>query len=179
MIKQAQLVLLVALACLAPLASAGTLVVNANTTDPAPRAAWEDVVARFQGDNPDIQVQFNIYDSESYKKSIRNWLTGSPPDVVFWYAGHRMRQFVTPGLLEDLSDLYVTGVKESIFAAISSPPPASPSRRRTGRSFSPPAGSSRQRASSRSRSARATCGPLPRGSTTSTCGSMGSRFTWT
>jgi len=104
----------VALACLAPLASAGTLVVNANTTDPAPRAAWEDVVARFQGDNPDIQVQFNIYDSESYKKSIRNWLTGSPPDVVFWYAGHRMRQFVTPGLLEDLSDLYVTGVKESI-----------------------------------------------------------------
>jgi len=99
MIKQAQLVLLVALACLAPLASAGTLVVNANTTDPAPRAAWEDVVARFQGDNPDIQVQFNIYDSESYKKSIRNWLTGSPPDVVFWYAGHRMRQFVTPGLL--------------------------------------------------------------------------------
>jgi multiple sugar transport system substrate-binding protein len=114
MIKQAQLVLLVALACLAPLASAGTLVVNANTTDPAPRAAWEDVVARFQGDNPDIQVQFNIYDSESYKKSIRNWLTGSPPDVVFWYAGHRMRQFVTPGLLEDLSDLYVTGVKESI-----------------------------------------------------------------
>ena len=114
MIKQAQLVLLVALACLAPLASSGTLVVNANTTDPAPRAAWEDVVARFQGDNPDIQVQFNIYDSESYKKSIRNWLTGSPPDVVFWYAGHRMRQFVTPGLLEDLSDLYVTGVKESI-----------------------------------------------------------------
>jgi ABC-type glycerol-3-phosphate transport system substrate-binding protein len=34
----------------------GTLVVNANTTDPAPRAAWEDVVARFQADNPDIQV---------------------------------------------------------------------------------------------------------------------------
>jgi multiple sugar transport system substrate-binding protein len=114
MIKQAQVAILLALACLAPPASAGTLVVNANTTDPAPRAAWEDVVARFQADNPDVQVQFNIYDSESYKKSIRNWLTGSPPDVVYWYAGHRMRQFVTPGLLDDVSDLYVAGVKESI-----------------------------------------------------------------
>src|SRR6185369_3736061 len=114
MIMQASLALFIAVASLAWPALAGTLVLNANTPDPAPRAAWEELAALFQAENPDIQVQFNIYDSESYKKSIRNWLTGSPPDVVFWYAGHRMRQFVTPGLLEDLSDLYVTGVKESI-----------------------------------------------------------------
>jgi multiple sugar transport system substrate-binding protein len=98
---------------LAP-AHAGTLVINANTADPAPRAAWQAVVDRFEREYPDVDVQFNIYDSESYKKSIRNWLTGSPPDVVYWYAGYRMRQFVTPGLLEDVSDLYTSDLKASI-----------------------------------------------------------------
>ncbi|MEO8566011.1 MAG: ABC transporter substrate-binding protein [Betaproteobacteria bacterium] len=108
--------LAVVLALLAVISPAGarTLVVNANTADPAPRAAWEATVARFQREYPDIQVQFNIYDSESYKKSIRNWLTGAPPDVVYWFAGYRMRQFVTPGLLEDISDLYTPDLKASI-----------------------------------------------------------------
>ena len=136
--------------------------------------------------------------------------TGSPaplPMSSIWYAGYRMRQFVTPGLLEDVSDLYDAGGEgvdssfgarsrqrraegstafrtpitrsDCIFAAISSPRPASRSRRGTGRIFSPPAPSSRQRASSRSRSARATSGPPPRGSTTSICGSTASRSTWT
>src|SRR5512144_336501 len=87
-------------------AKAGALVVNANTSDPAPRAAWEAAVARFERENPDVRVSFNVYDHESYKKSIRNWLTAEPPDVVFWFAGHRMRQFVTPGLLQDVSGLF-------------------------------------------------------------------------
>ncbi len=89
-------------------ASAGTglLVINSNNTDPAPRAAWQVVVDRFQRENPDLSVELNVYDHESYKKAIRGWLTSAPPDVVFWFAGNRMRQFVTPGLLEDLSDLY-------------------------------------------------------------------------
>ncbi len=89
-------------------ASAGTglLVINSNNTDPAPRAAWQAVVDRFQRENPDLSVELNVYDHESYKKAIRGWLTSAPPDVVFWFAGNRMRQFVTPGLLEDLSDLY-------------------------------------------------------------------------
>ena len=87
-------------------AASGTLVINSNSTDPAPRAAWQSAVERFQRENPDIEVEYNVYDHESYKKAIRNWLTGAPPDVVFWFAGNRMRQFSAPGLLEDLSDLY-------------------------------------------------------------------------
>ena len=85
---------------------AGTLVVNANTTDPAPLAAWRATVRDFESEHPDIRVQFNVYDHESYKKVIRNWLTSAPPDVVFWFAGHRMRQFAAPGLLDDVSDLF-------------------------------------------------------------------------
>ena len=114
MIKQAPLAIAFALACVGGSALAGTLVVNANTADPAPRAAWEELASRFQADNPDVDLRLNIYDSESYKKSIRNWLTSAPPDVVYWNAGYRMRQFVTPGLLEDVSDLYTPAVKASI-----------------------------------------------------------------
>ena len=85
-------------------ASAGTglLVINSNNADPAPRAAWQAVVDRFQRENPDLSVELNVYDHESYKKAIRGWLTSAPPDVVFWFAGNRMRQFVTPGLARGL-----------------------------------------------------------------------------
>jgi multiple sugar transport system substrate-binding protein len=76
------------LACLALLsigsasAATGTLVINSNSTDPAPRAAWQAAVDRFALENPDLTVELNVYDHESYKKAIRNWLTGMPPDVM-------------------------------------------------------------------------------------------------
>jgi multiple sugar transport system substrate-binding protein len=93
---------------------AGTLVVNANTTDPAPRAAWQQAVRKFESEHPDVRVQLNVYDHESYKKAIRNWLTSSAPDVVFWFAGHRMRQFATPGLLEDVTDLFTPEMRAAM-----------------------------------------------------------------
>jgi multiple sugar transport system substrate-binding protein len=91
---------------LAGQAWARTLIVDANTSDPAPRAAWEAVVADFQRENPGVEVKFNIYDHESYKKSIRNWLTGASPDVVFWFGGNRMREFVGRQLLTEVSELF-------------------------------------------------------------------------
>lgn len=93
---------------------AGELVINADTSDPAPRAAWEAAVRQFESENPGVTVKFNVYDHESYKKSIRNWLTSASPDVVFWYVGNRMRQFVTPGLLEDVSTVYTPEVKAEL-----------------------------------------------------------------
>ena len=101
------------LAIVAP-AAARTLVINANTSDPAPRAAWEGVVADFQRDNPEVEVKFNVYDHESYKKAVRNWLTGASPDVVFWFAGNRMREFVNRKLLTDVSDLFTEGVRTTM-----------------------------------------------------------------
>ena len=100
-----------ALLLLTQTAQAANLVINADTSDPAPRAAWEAVVKDFQKENPGVSVQFNVYDHESYKKSIRNWLTSASPDVVFWYVGNRMRQFVTPGLLADVSQVFTPEVK--------------------------------------------------------------------
>ncbi len=87
-------------------ALAGTLVINSDQADPAPKKAFDEVVAQFKQDNPDIEIQFNTFEKESYKTAIRNWLTSEPPDVVFWYAGNRMKTFVDRGLLEDVSDLW-------------------------------------------------------------------------
>lgn len=99
---------------LASAATAGELVINADTSDPAPRAAWEATVAAFIKEHPDVTVKFNVYDHESYKKSIRNWLTSASPDVVYWYVGNRMNQFVGPGLLEDVSSVYSDEVKKEL-----------------------------------------------------------------
>lgn len=87
-------------------AFAGTLVINSNQSDPAPKKAWAELVERFQAENPDITVKMNEYDHEGYKSAIRNWLVTSPPDVVFWFAGNRMKYFVERGLLEDVSDVW-------------------------------------------------------------------------
>jgi len=102
---------------IAPAALAGTLVINANTSNPAPRAAWEAAVAAFEAEHPEIEVDFNVYDHESYKKAIRNWLTSASPDVVYWFVGNRMKQFVTPGLLEDVSDLFTPEVRDRMTKA--------------------------------------------------------------
>jgi len=108
---------LVCLSCATAAAAAGTLVINANAADPGPRAAWTAAVERFQRENADVDVQFNVYDHESYKKAIRNWLTSAPPDVVFWFAGERMRQFVTLGLLEDVSELFPPATRATMHSS--------------------------------------------------------------
>ncbi len=87
-------------------ALADTLVINSNQSDPAPKAAFNDLVDKFQEENPDIDVVFNEYDHEGYKTVIRNWLVTNPPDVAFWFAGDRMRFFVERGLFEDVSDVW-------------------------------------------------------------------------
>lgn len=85
---------------------ASKLVINSSQSNPAPRLAWTELVNRFETENPDIEVEFNTYDHESYKTALRNWLTSEPPDVVQWNAGERLNTFVERGLLEDLSDLW-------------------------------------------------------------------------
>lgn len=100
-------------------AHAGTLVINADTSDPAPKKAFEELVAAFEKAHPNVEVKTNIYDHEAYKTAIRNWLTTSPPDVVYWYAGNRMAQFVDKGLFEDVSDIWrEDGLDQSMASAM-------------------------------------------------------------
>ncbi|MDB2324496.1 extracellular solute-binding protein [Alphaproteobacteria bacterium] len=87
-------------------AFAGTLVLNTDTSDAAPKKAFEYIIEKFESENPDVTVEWNLFDHEGYKQSIRNFLNTNPPDVANWYAGNRMRPFVKAGLFEDVSDIW-------------------------------------------------------------------------
>ena len=87
-------------------AQANQLVINANTSDPGPKQAFEELVGRFEAANPDIDVELNIFDHEGFKTTVRNFLTSEQPDIITWFAGNRMKTFVDRGLLEDVSDVW-------------------------------------------------------------------------
>ncbi len=98
-------------------AAANELIINANTSGPAPKEAFTRVVEEFRAANPDMDVQFNITDHEAYKTAIRGWLTAAAPDVVFWFAGKRMATFVDRGLIEDVSDVWMDNNMAENFAS--------------------------------------------------------------
>jgi multiple sugar transport system substrate-binding protein len=82
------------------------LVFNTDASDPAPKAAFAELIKGFEAANPDIKVKINTFDHEGYKTSIRNFLTAQPPDLATWYAGNRMAPFVNAKLFEDVSDVW-------------------------------------------------------------------------
>ena len=82
------------------------LTFNTDTSDPAPKAAFEALIADFEAEYPDINVQVNLFDHEGYKTAIRNFLTADSPDLANWYAGNRMKPFVDAGQFMDVSDVW-------------------------------------------------------------------------
>jgi len=92
----------------------GNLRIFFNDQNPAPRAAMEGMVERFQAMHPALSIELTFIDREANKTQIRNYLTASPPDVNGWYAGNRMRPFVAAGLFEDVSDLWAGPMGEEL-----------------------------------------------------------------
>ena len=102
-------------------AFAGTLVINTDTSDPAPKAAFEQLIADFEAANPDVTVEWNLFDHEGYKTSIRNFLTADAPDLANWYAGNRMLPYVNANLFEPVDDVWdANGFNESLGSAAAS-----------------------------------------------------------
>ena len=100
---------------------ASELIINTDTSDPAPKKAFEDLIAGFEAENPDIEVTWNLFDHEGYKTSIRNFLTADAPDIANWYAGNRMLPYVDAGLFEPVDDVWeAEGLKESLSSALPS-----------------------------------------------------------
>jgi len=110
-----------ATALLASTALAGELVINTDTSDPAPKEAFQAVIDGFKAENPDINVTWNLFDHEGYKTSIRNFLTAGAPDVANWYAGNRMLPYVNANLFMPVDDVWAdNGLNESLASAAAS-----------------------------------------------------------
>lgn len=105
-------------ALLATGSMARTLIVNSDQVDPAPRAAFAELLERFKAENPDIDVRWNEFEKEGYKTAIRGWLASSPPDIAFWHAGERMKFFVDRGLFADVSDIWADNNMYEDFASV-------------------------------------------------------------
>ena len=105
-LKAAALAASASLAMPASAGLTGDLKIFLDTSNPAPRATMEAMIARFAALHPDLDIETTIIDREAYKTQIRNFLTADPPDVATWYAANRMRPYVAAGLFEDVSDLW-------------------------------------------------------------------------
>ncbi len=102
-------------------ALAGELKIFTDTSDPAPKQAFQQVITAFEKANPDVKVKWTVFDHEGYKTSIRNFLTADAPDVVTWYAGNRMAPFVKAGLFADVSDVWKkNGLDQQLKSALPS-----------------------------------------------------------
>ena len=99
-------------------AAAGDLVINFDDLNPGPKQAFEEAVAMFQAENPDINVTVNINDREAHKTAIRNFLTADAPDVTSWYPGNRMAPFTDAGLFQPIDDVWDENGLRETFAAI-------------------------------------------------------------
>ena len=119
--KAALIAALMAGVALPALAQQRQLVLNTDASDPAPKAAFDQLVADFEAANPDIDVVVNVFDHEGYKTAIRNFLTADSPDLANWYAGNRMAPFVNSDQFTDVSDVWeAEGLKESLASALPS-----------------------------------------------------------
>lgn len=88
-------------------AGSQALIYNSMHGDPKPRAADEELVARFQAENPDVKMVHSIVAHEDFKQAIRAYLTASQgPDILTWFAGNRARFFIDKGLIMDISDVW-------------------------------------------------------------------------
>lgn len=91
---------------LSPGVLSGEIVINTDTSDPAPKEAFAELIKGFKAENPDVTVKWNLFDHEGYKTSIRNFLTADSPDLANWYAGNRMLPYVNAGLFEPIDDVW-------------------------------------------------------------------------
>lgn len=99
-------VALLAATMMSTAAMAGDLVINFDDLNPGPKQGFDDAIAQFKAENPDINVIVNNNDREAHKTAIRNFLTADAPDVTSWYPGNRMAPFVDAGLFEPVTDLW-------------------------------------------------------------------------
>ena len=96
----------------------GKLVIASNASDAAPKKAFEDIVAKFQAANPDIEVVLNTTEHEAFKTAIRTILAADKgPDVATWFAGNRMAGFVSDGLFANISDVWASEGWDSSMAS--------------------------------------------------------------
>jgi multiple sugar transport system substrate-binding protein/raffinose/stachyose/melibiose transport system substrate-binding protein len=95
----------------------GTIVFNSYNSDPEPRAWTEELVAMWNEQNPQAQVDLSTVEHESFKQAIRTYLVADPaPDVLTWFAGNRAQFFIDRDLILPISDMWEANNFDELYA---------------------------------------------------------------
>jgi multiple sugar transport system substrate-binding protein len=71
------------------------------------RNAYFEQVKKFERHYPSIKVNIQALEQESYKQHFELWLQADArSDVMFWFAGERLNEFVNQGLIEPIDHLW-------------------------------------------------------------------------
>ncbi len=72
--------------------------------------AMSDAYAKETG----VDVSLNAVDHNTFQESLNTYLQGTPDDVFTWFAGFRMAQLASDGLISDISDVWpIDGLNDS------------------------------------------------------------------
>jgi multiple sugar transport system substrate-binding protein/raffinose/stachyose/melibiose transport system substrate-binding protein len=94
----------------------GAVNLASNASDPAVRERLEGLINNYN-EGGEYAVEINTTEHEAFKQAIRTYLASdSPPDVLTWFAGNRMRFFSNAGLLMPLDDIYEANGWETAYA---------------------------------------------------------------
>jgi multiple sugar transport system substrate-binding protein len=91
--------------------ASGDLSIGSNLSNELPQAGLAAAVAAHP--NTDITSSINEVDHNTFQESISTYLQ-NPDDIIPWFAGFRMRFFADQGLLGDISDVWDTGLNDSL-----------------------------------------------------------------
>ncbi len=67
---------------------------------------WQEAIAEFEAQNPNIDVVYEDIPNEAYKTAIQVQLTGAePPDMFFNWVGEDSNRLIREGLVADLTEV--------------------------------------------------------------------------
>lgn len=97
--------LTLSLACSAPKDT--QVVIHSIWGDPVPKAALIELGKKFEKANPGIKVVINSYTDADFKKGLPEWLASpTPPDLLTWVAGERLKNMAKTGVFAKLDHVF-------------------------------------------------------------------------
>ena len=91
--------------------ASGDTSIGSNYSNELPQAGLAAAVAALP--NANISTSINEVDHNSFQENISTYLQ-NPDDIIPWFAGFRMRFFADQDLLGDISDVWDTGLNDSL-----------------------------------------------------------------
>ncbi len=80
------------------------LVFSLMVIDGVQRSAYQSLEGRFEKEHPNIDIFFEGYEQENYKKKIDDFLgKKTRTDIMFWFSGYKLTHYVNQGLVENIA----------------------------------------------------------------------------